>query len=227
MAESMSGLKRTHRCGELSAANAGDNVTVMGWVARQRNKGGIIFVDLRDRSGILQIIFEEGDVGTEGFAKAEKLRSEYVIAVTGRVERRAGAVNENLSTGEIEVRANHVRVLSEALTPPFPIEEDTRTKEELRLKYRYLDLRRPDLQEKIMLRSKIAMAIRDFLAEEGFLEIETPMLTKSTPEGARDYLVPSRVHQGIKGARMYPAGHLLCPAPVPSDLQAAFDVFRV
>ncbi len=196
MAESMSGLKRTHRCGELSAANAGDNVTVMGWVARQRNKGGIIFVDLRDRSGILQIIFEEGDVGTEGFAKAEKLRSEYVIAVTGRVERRAGAVNENLSTGEIEVRANHVRVLSEALTPPFPIEEDTRTKEELRLKYRYLDLRRPDLQEKIMLRSKIAMAIRDFLAEEGFLEIETPMLTKSTPEGARDYLVPSRVHPG-------------------------------
>ena len=196
MAESMSGLKRTHRCGELSAANAGDNVTVMGWVARQRNKGGIIFVDLRDRSGILQIIFEEGDVGTEGFAKAEKLRSEYVIAVTGRVERRAGAVNENLSTGEIEVRANQVRVLSEALTPPFPIEEDTRTKEELRLKYRYLDLRRPDLQEKIMLRSKIAMAIRDFLAEEGFLEIETPMLTKSTPEGARDYLVPSRVHPG-------------------------------
>lgn len=196
MAESMSGLKRTHRCGELSAANAGDNVTVMGWVARQRNKGGIIFVDLRDRSGILQIIFEEGDVGTEGFAKAEKLRSEYVIAVTGRVERRAGAVNENLSTGEIEVRANHVRVLSEALTPPFPIEEDTRTKEELRLKYRYLDLRRPDLQEKVMLRSKIAIAIRDFLAEEGFLEIETPMLTKSTPEGARDYLVPSRVHPG-------------------------------
>ena len=196
MAESMSGLKRTHRCGELSAANAGDNVTVMGWVARQRNKGGIIFVDLRDRSGILQIIFEEGDVGTEGFAKAEKLRSEYVIAVTGRVERRAGAVNENLSTGEIEVRANQVRVLSEALTPPFPIEEDTRTKEELRLKYRYLDLRRPDLQEKVMLRSKIAIAIRDFLAEEGFLEIETPMLTKSTPEGARDYLVPSRVHPG-------------------------------
>ena len=196
MAESMSGLKRTHRCGELSAANAGDNVTVMGWVARQRNKGGIIFVDLRDRSGILQIIFEEGDVGTEGFAKAEKLRSEYVIAVTGRVERRAGAVNENLSTGEIEVRANQVRVLSEALTPPFPIEEDTRTKEELRLKYRYLDLRRPDLQEKDMLMSKIDIAIRDFLAEEGFLEIETPMLTKSTPEGARDYLVPSRVHPG-------------------------------
>ncbi len=196
MAESMSGLKRTHRCGELSAANTGEKVTVMGWVSRQRNKGGIIFVDLRDRSGILQIIFEEGDVGTEGFAKAEKLRSEYVIAVTGRVERRAGAVNENLATGEIEIRADQVRVLSEALTPPFPIEEDSRTKEELRLKYRYLDLRRPDLQEKIMLRSRIAMAIRDFLAGEGFLEIETPMLTKSTPEGARDYLVPSRVHPG-------------------------------
>ena len=197
MAESMKGLKRTHRCAELSAANAGESVTVMGWVAKQRNKGGIIFVDLRDRSGILQIIFEEGDVGTEGFAKAEKLRSEYVIAVCGRVERRAGAVNENLATGEIEIRAQEVRILSEALTPPFPIEEGSKTKEELRLKYRYLDLRRPDLQEKIMLRSRITMAIREFMTKEGFLEIETPMLTKSTPEGARDYLVPSRVHPGM------------------------------
>ena len=196
MAESMKGLKRTHRCAELSAANAGESVTVMGWVAKQRNKGGIIFVDLRDRSGILQIIFEEGDVGAEGFAKAEKLRSEYVIAVCGRVERRAGAVNENLATGEIEIRAQEVRILSEALTPPFPIEEGSKTKEELRLKYRYLDLRRPDLQEKIMLRSRITMAIREFMTKEGFLEIETPMLTKSTPEGARDYLVPSRVHPG-------------------------------
>ena len=197
MAESMKGLKRTHRCAELSAANAGESVTVMGWVAKQRNKGGIIFVDLRDRSGILQIIFEEGDVGAEGFAKAEKLRSEYVIAVCGRVERRAGAVNENLATGEIEIRAQEVRILSEALTPPFPIEEGSKTKEELRLKYRYLDLRRPDLQEKIMLRSRITMAIREFMTKEGFLEIETPMLTKSTPEGARDYLVPSRVHPGM------------------------------
>lgn len=153
-------------------------------------------MDLRDRSGILQVIFEESDAGAEGFAKAEKLRSEYVVAVVGKVEKRAGAVNENLATGEIEVRASQVRILSEALTPPFPIEEESKTKEELRLKYRYLDLRRPDLQSKIILRSKITMAIRKFMSEEGFLEIETPMLTKSTPEGARDYLVPSRVHPG-------------------------------
>ena len=196
MAESMNGLKRSHRCEELSLSNVGETVTVMGWVAKQRNKGGIIFVDLRDRSGILQVIFEESDAGAEGFAKAEKLRSEYVVAVVGKVEKRAGAVNENLATGEIEVRASQVRILSEALTPPFPIEEESKTKEELRLKYRYLDLRRPDLQSKIILRSKITMAIRKFMSEEGFLEIETPMLTKSTPEGARDYLVPSRVHPG-------------------------------
>ena len=196
MAESMNGLKRSHRCGELSLSNVGETVTVMGWVAKQRNKGGIIFVDLRDRSGILQVIFEESDAGAEGFAKAEKLRSEYVVAVVGKVEKRAGAVNENLATGEIEVRASQVRILSEALTPPFPIEEESKTKEELRLKYRYLDLRRPDLQSKIILRSKITMAIRKFMSEEGFLEIETPMFTKSTPEGARDYLVPSRVHPG-------------------------------
>ena len=201
MSESMKGLKRTHRCGELSAANVGETVTVMGWVAKQRNKGGIIFVDLRERSGILQVIFEESDAGAEGFAKAEKLRSEYVVAVVGKVEKRAGAVNENLATGEIEVRASQVRILSEALTPPFPIEEDSKTKEELRLKYRYLDLRRPDLQSKIILRSKITMAIREFMSREGFLEIETPMLTKSTPEGARDYLVPSRVHPGNFYAR--------------------------
>ena len=196
MAESMKGLKRTHRCGELSAANAGETVTVMGWVQKQRNKGGIIFVDLRDRAGILQVIFEESDCGAENFAKAEKLRSEFVVAVVGKVEKRAGAVNENLATGEIEIRAAEVRVLSEAETPPFPIEEDSRTKEELRLKYRYLDLRRPDLQRNLILRSKITTTIRSFLSEEGFLEIETPILNKSTPEGARDYLVPSRVHPG-------------------------------
>ncbi|MCM1027765.1 MAG: aspartate--tRNA ligase, partial [Roseburia sp.] len=196
MAESMKGLKRTNRCGELSAANVGETVTVMGWVQKQRNKGGIIFVDLRDRSGILQIIFEESDCGTENFAKAEKLRSEFVVAVVGRVEKRAGAVNENLATGEIEVRAVQVRILAEADTPPFPIEADSRTKEELRLKYRYLDLRRPDLQRNLMLRSKIATTIRAFLSDEGFLEIETPILNKSTPEGARDYLVPSRIHPG-------------------------------
>ena len=168
----------------------------MGWVQKSRNKGGIIFVDLRDRSGILQIIFEESDCGAENFAKAEKLRSEYVIAVTGRVEARSGAVNENLATGAIEVRANSLRILSESETPPFPIEENSKTKEELRLKYRFLDLRRPDMQRNLLLRSKIAILTRQFLAEEGFLEIETPTLIKSTPEGARDYLVPSRVHPG-------------------------------
>lgn len=196
MAESMKGLKRTCRCGELGIQNAGQTVTVMGWVAKQRNKGGIIFVDLRDRAGLLQVIFEEADCGADNFAKAERLRSEFVVAVTGTVETRSGAVNENLATGEIEVRAKEVRILSEALTPPFPIESNTKTKEEIRLKYRYLDLRRPDQQEKIILRSKICAAFRRFLTEEGFLEIETPILCKSTPEGARDYLVPSRVHPG-------------------------------
>jgi aspartyl-tRNA synthetase len=173
----------------------------MGWVQKSRNKGGIIFVDLRDRSGILQIIFEESDCGAESFAKAEKLRSEFVIAVTGRVEARSGSenkdvVNKNLATGAIEVRAESLRILSESETPPFPVEENSKTKEELRLKYRYLDLRRPDIQRNLMLRSQIAILTRQFLAEEGFLEIETPTLIKSTPEGARDYLVPSRVHPG-------------------------------
>ena len=196
MAEAMKGLHRSYRCTEVCAEDIGKSVTVMGWVQKQRNKGGIIFVDLRDRSGILQIIFEESDCGAEHFAKAEKLRSEYVIAVVGRVEKRAGAVNENLATGEIEIRAKELRILSEAETPPFPIEADSRTKEELRLKYRYLDLRRPDLQRNIILRSKIAANIRKFMTQEGFLEIETPILGKSTPEGARDYLVPSRVHPG-------------------------------
>lgn len=196
MAESMKGLHRSHRCTEVTAKDIGASVTVMGWVQKSRNKGGIIFVDLRDRSGLLQIIFEENDIGAEGFAKAEKLRSEFVIAVVGRVEARSGAVNENLETGAIEVRAMELRILSEAETPPFPIEADSKTKEELRLKYRYLDLRRPDLQKNLMLRSRVATLTRQFLSEEGFLEIETPMLTKSTPEGARDYLVPSRVHPG-------------------------------
>ena len=196
MAESMKGLKRTHRCTELSSANVGEVVTVMGWVQKQRNKGGIIFVDLRDRTGLLQIIFEESDIKAEGLEKAAKLRSEFVIAVVGRVEKRSGAVNENLATGDIEIRATELRILSEAETPPFPIEADSKTKEELRLKYRYLDLRRPDLQGKMILRSKIAAKIRSFLTDEGFLEIETPILQKSTPEGARDYLVPSRVHPG-------------------------------
>ena len=196
MAESMRGMKRTCRCAELSEKNIGEEVTVMGWVQKQRNKGSIVFVDLRDRSGILQVIFEEGETDSAYFDKAGKLRSEFVIAVKGKVTARSGAVNKNLATGAIEVRAQELRILSESDTPPFPVEENSKTKEELRLKYRYLDLRRPDLQRNLMLRSKIAGIVRQFLIEEGFLEIETPMLTKSTPEGARDYLVPSRVHPG-------------------------------
>ena len=196
MAESMVGLKRSHRCTEVTSAQIGEKVTVMGWVQKSRNKGGIIFVDLRHRSGILQLIFEANDCGTENFEKAEKLRSEFVIAVEGRVEARSGAVNENLATGAIEVRAESLRILAESETPPFPIEEKSKTKEDLRLEYRFLDLRRPDIQRNLMLRSRVATLTRAFLAEEGFLEIETPTLIKSTPEGARDYLVPSRVHPG-------------------------------
>ena len=196
MAESMQGMHRTHRCTELSNANIGEYVTVMGWVQKRRNLGGMIFVDLRDRTGLLQLIFDQNDLSEEDFSKAYGLRSEFVIAASGKVEKRSGAVNENLKTGDIEIRVDVLRVLSEAETPPFPIEEGINTREELRLQYRYLDLRRPDLQRNLMMRSKVATLTRQFLAEEGFLEIETPMLTKSTPEGARDYLVPSRVHPG-------------------------------
>ena len=196
MAESMKGLHRTHRCAEVSINDAGKTVTVMGWVQKNRNKGGIIFVDLRDRSGILQIIFEGKNISEEGFTKAEKLRSEYVVAVTGVIQPREGAANTSIATGDIELIANDIRILSEAETPPFPIEEGIKTKEELRLKYRYLDLRRPDLQRNLIMRSKVATLTRQFLSDEGFLEIETPILNKSTPEGARDYLVPSRVHPG-------------------------------
>ena len=196
MAESMNGLKRTHRCGELSIANAGETVTIMGWVQKNRNKGGLVFIDVRDRSGIIQVVFEEGSTDAALIDKAARLRSEYVIAIVGTVAKRSGAVNENLSTGEIEVIPTELRILSEAETPPFPIEENSKTKEELRLKYRYLDLRRPDLQRNLLLRSRVATLTRQFLSEEGFLEIETPILGKSTPEGARDYLVPSRVHPG-------------------------------
>ena len=196
MAESMSGLHRSYRCAEVSKANIGEKVTMMGWVAKSRNKGGIVFTDLRDRSGILQVIFEEKDCGTENFEKAASLRSEFTIAVTGVIAARSGAANENLATGDIELRAESIRILSESDVLPFPIEENSKTKEELRLKYRYLDLRRPDIQKKIITRSKITSAVRSFLDSEGFLEIETPILGKSTPEGARDYLVPSRVHPG-------------------------------
>ena len=196
MAESMMGLKRTHRCAELSEANIGERVTIMGWVQKNRNKGGLVFVDVRDRSGIIQVVCEEGSTAPEIIEKAAKLRSEFVIAVVGKVEARSGAVNENLATGAIEIKPEELRVLSESETPPFPIEENSKTKEDLRLKYRFLDLRRPDIQRNLMMRSRVATLTRQFLAEEGFLEIETPFLIKSTPEGARDYLVPSRVHPG-------------------------------
>ncbi len=196
MAESMKGLHRSHRCTEVSSQNIGETVTVMGWVQKRRNLGALIFIDLRDRSGILQIVFDEDTVGAEGFAKAGTLRSEFVVAVTGKVEKRSAAVNENLKTGDIEIIAEDIRILSEADTPPFPIEENSQTKDELRLKYRYLDLRRPDIQRNLMLRSKVIYLMREFMMKEGFLEIETPILCKSTPEGARDYLVPSRVHPG-------------------------------
>ena len=196
MAESMAGLKRSHRCTELGTANIGEKVTVMGWVQKRRNLGSLIFVDLRDRSGMMQVVFDEPVIGSEGFSKAGTLRSEYVVAIVGKVQKRSAAVNENLKTGDIEVFATQLRVLSEAQTPPFPIEAGIQTKEELRLKYRYLDLRRPDLQKNLMMRSRVMGVIRSFLQDEGFLEIETPILQKSTPEGARDYLVPSRVHPG-------------------------------
>ena len=196
MAESMKGLHRSHRCAELSKKNVGEKVTVMGWVQKTRNTGGLIFVDMRDRSGLLQVTFNEQKLDEETFQKAYKLRSEFVIAVVGTVVEREGGINKNLATGEIEVVAEQLRVLSESDTPPFPIEENSKTKEELRLKYRYLDLRRPDLQKNFIMRSQVAVIVRQFLAEEGFLEIETPILCKSTPEGARDYLVPSRVHPG-------------------------------
>lgn len=192
----MSGLTRSHRCTEVTNEMIGESVTLMGWVNKRRNLGSLIFVDLRDRSGLIQILFDENNIGSEGYEKAQSLRNEYVIAVRGFVQAREGAVNENMATGDIEIKAFELRILSEAQTPPFHIEENSQTKDELRLKYRYLDLRRPDLQRNIMFRSKVSKSVRDFLYSEGFLEIETPMLCKSTPEGARDFLVPSRVHPG-------------------------------
>ena len=196
MAESMKGLKRSHRCTEITSQMIGQTVTVMGWAQKRRNLGSLIFVDLRDRSGLLQILFDENSVGKEGFEKAESIRNEYVLAIVGTVQKRGAAVNENLATGELEIVATSLRILSTSDTPPFPIEENSQTKEELRLKYRYLDLRRPDLQKILMIRSELTTLTRTFLAKEGFLDIETPILCKSTPEGARDYLVPSRVHPG-------------------------------
>ena len=168
MAEAMKGLKRTHRCAELTAANVGETVTIMGWVQKNRNKGGLVFVDVRDRSGIIQVVFEEGKSEEALLEKAAKLRAEYVVAVVGKVEKRSGAVNENLSTGEIEVIPSELRILAESETPPFPIEENSKTKEEIRLKYRYLDIRRPDMQRNLMMRSKAATLIASSLQRKDF-----------------------------------------------------------
>mgnify|MGYP004546920123 FL=1 len=196
MAESMKGLHRTCRCTELDESYIDREVTMMGWVQRSRNKGGLIFTDLRDRTGLLQIVFEESECGTEVFEKAAKLRSEFVIAVTGIVRSRGKDANKDMKTGSIEISARALRILAESETPPFPIEDGIPTNENTRLKYRYLDLRRPELAKRIMTRAKIAYLIRSFMSENGFLEIETPTLIKSTPEGARDFLVPSRMHHG-------------------------------
>ena len=196
MAESMKGLHRTCRCTELDESYIDREVTMMGWVQRSRNKGGLIFTDLRDRSGLLQIVFEESECGTEVFEKAAKLRSEFVIAVTGIVRSRGKDANKDMKTGSIEISARALRILAESETPPFPIEDGIPTNENTRLKYRYLDLRRPELAKRIMTRAKIAYLIRSFMSENGFLEIETPTLIKSTPEGARAFLVPSRMHHG-------------------------------
>ena len=196
MAESMSGLARSHRCTEVSNKLIGTEVTVMGWVQKRRNLGSLIFVDLRDRSGILQLVFDQEVLSEEDYNKANSLRSEYVVAAVGTVEKRSAAINENLKTGDIEIKVHTLRILSESETPPFPIDENQTVKDELRLKYRYLDLRRPNLQRNLRIRNDVTRMVRNFLGDEGFLEIETPVLGKSTPEGARDYLVPSRVHPG-------------------------------
>src|SRR5580698_6531029 len=189
-------LRRTHMCGALRAADVGKNVVLMGWVHKRRDHGGVIFVDMRDREGITQVVFHE-DVGPEVHKRAELTRPEYVIAIEGKVAPRgAGAVNPNLATGEIEVVASRIWILNESRTPPFPMEEQVDVAEDVRLKYRYVDLRRPHMQRNIILRSKISFAVREFLHSQGFLEIETPFMTRSTPEGARDYLVPSRVQPG-------------------------------
>lgn len=196
MGETISGMKRTHRCTELSVADVGKKVTVMGWVQKWRNLGSLLFIDLRDRTGLVQIVFND-QTEREIFEKAETIRNEFVIAVTGEVARRAPeAVNPSMKTGEIEILASELRILSKAETPPFHIEENSSVNEAMRLKYRYLDLRRPDMQASLMLRHRVAKIARDYFDQNGFLEIETPILIKSTPEGARDYLVPSRVHPG-------------------------------
>jgi len=188
--------RRSHLCGELRRRDAGKEVTLMGWVHRRRDHGGLIFVDLRDREGIVQVVFNP-EVSEAAHRKAHRLRNEYVIAVKGKVAiRPEGTENPKIPTGEIEVMAEELKILNEARTPPFPIEEGTEIGEGVRLRYRYLDLRRPPMQQNLLLRHRAAQSIRRYLSEEGFLEIETPFLTRSTPEGARDFLVPSRLNPG-------------------------------
>ncbi|QXE18457.1 aspartate--tRNA ligase [Clostridium sp. 001] len=194
MGESLNGLKRTNMCGELRESNIGEKITVMGWVQRKRNLGGLIFVDLRDRTGILQIVFGE-KINKEAFEKSDNVKSEYCIAATGTIVKRESP-NTEIPTGMVEVKGEYIKIFSESQTPPIYIKENLDAAENIRLKYRYLDLRRPDMQRILMTRHKTAKVVRDFLDEEGFLEIETPMLGKSTPEGARDYLVPSRNYNG-------------------------------
>lgn len=193
----MSGLKRTSYCAEITESMLGKEVTVTGWTNSWRNHGGLIFVDLRDRSGILQVVFDLSQVGEEGFAKAESIRSEYVLAVRGTLRKRdADRVNPKIKTGGMELLAKELRILSEAENPPFQVDEAASVNDATRLKYRYLELRTPRLQEILMLRSKVCHSARNYMDENGFIEIETPFLCRSTPEGARDYLVPSRVHKG-------------------------------
>ena len=194
MAESIKGLRRTDYCGNFREADAGNEVTVFGWVQRQRDLGQLIFVDLRDRTGIVQLAFDQ-DTNKEVFEKAASLRSEYVVAARGQIRVRSSR-NSEIPTGDIEIAVEELRILNKAETPPFEIIEDCATSEATRLKYRYLDLRRPDLQRNILMRHRITKVIRDFFDNNGFIELETPMLIKSTPEGARDFLVPSRLHPG-------------------------------
>ena len=195
MGEALGGLKRTMYCGLVREANIGETITLMGWVQRNRKLGGLEFIDLRDREGIMQIVFGE-EINAEAFEKAKTVKPEYCIAVTGKVVKRE-AVNENMPTGMVELLGSSIKILSESETPPIMIKEGLDASEQIRLKYRYLDLRRPDMQNIFMIRNKTTKAIRDFLVENGFIEVETPVLTKSTPEGARDYLVPSRNYPGM------------------------------
>ncbi|MBT7045543.1 MAG: aspartate--tRNA ligase, partial [Gammaproteobacteria bacterium] len=185
---------RTHYCGELNSTHIDQQVTVTGWVNRRRDHGGVIFVDLRDREGILQVVFDPDDA--EMFAKAERVRNEFVLKVTGKVRSRPeGTINKDMRTGEVEILGLDLEILNESETPPFQI-DDADVHDDIRLRYRYIDLRKPEMQERMRLRAKVTHFMRSFLEGDGFLDIETPMLTRATPEGARDYLVPSRTHQG-------------------------------